>query len=384
MPHTNHSPPFSEPYSTGRNDTGLPLFMFAIRKFRVSTFGFALSALLVLGGVAGAASSPTVYDVVEIGSIDQTLGEIVRGPDNAGGVIGGTAGFGFGTRAFHLTRSEVKKIPALPGSDRSIAHGTNAQGMVVGSSNTATALHAFLWAGQGNAKDLGTLPGDSASEALAINNHNEVAGYSSGPKGMQAVLWSADGKIRGLGVLSPGDHSRAASINDLGQVAGSSGQGGKNRAFLWTRAGGLINLGALPGDTESVAVGINRHTQVVGYSSGPNGTRAFIWTRARGMKDLGALPGHDYIRAHSINDHGAVVGVSSGSSGARAFLWTNGSAMRDLNSMVKLDGDFILVQGVGINDQGTILAIARDDEGHGDAHDNHEAPARMMLLTPKR
>jgi probable HAF family extracellular repeat protein len=360
------------------------VLMITVRNLQLCSISFALGSVVLFGGAAHAASSSSAYNVIEIGSVDQTLGEVVRGPDNADGVIGGTAGFGFGTRAFQLTRSELRKIETLPGADRAIAHGTNAQGVVIGSTNTATSIRAFLWTAKDGARDLGALPGDGGSEAFGINNYNEVVGYSSGPHGIEAVLWTADAKIHGLGALSPGDYSRARAINDIGEVVGSSGQAGNNRAFLWTRGGGMVDLGTLPGDTDSVALGINRQTQVIGYSSGTNGTRAIIWTRGGGMKSLGTLLGHDFSRALSINDRGEVVGVSAGPSGARAFLWTDSSGMRDLNSLIKLDGDFILAQGVGINDRGTILTVARDDDGGGDAHDHHELPGRIMLLMPQR
>ena len=146
----------------------------------------------------------------------------------------------------------------------------------------------------------------------------------------------------------------------------------------------MVSLGTLPGDTDSMAVSINKQGQVVGYSSGPSGTSAFLWTRKGGMVSLGTLSGHDYSRAVAINDQGEVVGLSGSLVRARAFLWTSSRGMEDLNSLIAMGADFVLAEAVGINNRGTILAIGRDDDGHADAHDNHELAARVLLLVPLR
>ena len=64
-------------------------------------------------------------------------------------------------------------------------------------------------------------------------------------------------------------------------------------------------------------------------------------------------------------------------------MWTRSRGIEDLNSLVPEGFGFVLTQGVAINDAGTILATGRDDDGHGDGHGNHEAPARVFLLVPE-
>jgi probable HAF family extracellular repeat protein len=356
-----------------------------VRILHVCQIGFALAVLILLQGAAQPASPPAAYIVRELGSFSQSSGETIRGLSVAGELVGGSGHSGFGTRAFLLTNTKLEEIKGLRGADRSVAHGSNETSVVVGSSNTDTSLRAFMWTRKGGVKDLGTLPGDSGSEAFGINKHNQVVGYSSGPRGMQAVIWNSNGKIEGLGTMRADDHSRAYAINDLGAVVGFSGNPQRTSAFLWTREGGMKNLGALPGDKDSVALSINnKDSHVVGYSSGPGGDRGFLWTREGGIKTLGAFPGDDFSRAVSINDRGEVVGTSGGPSGTRAFLWTRSRGMENLNSLIPAGSDFGLSEAVAVNDQGTILAVGYDDDGHADAHGNHEAPARIFLLTPRQ
>jgi probable HAF family extracellular repeat protein len=133
---------------------------------------------------------------------------------------------------------------------------------------------------------------------------------------------------------------------------------------------------------------INRHNQVVGYSSGSSGTSAFLWTPDRPLKKIGGFPGDDYSRAVSINDRGEVVGTSGNDSGTKAFLWTAKRGLVNLNTFLPPGSDFRLTEAVAINDAGSILAIGYDeddnDADHKDGHGNHEAPARIFLLVPKR
>jgi probable HAF family extracellular repeat protein len=340
-----------------------------------------LLAILALLGVVQPASSQVRYNVVDLGMLEQASSGIVRGFNSANEVVGGTIGFGRGKRAFLITIGGVENLEGLPGTDSSAAHAINEDSVAVGSSNTASAIHAFIWTRRDGVQDLGTLPGDSGSQAFGINRQNEVVGYSSGPGGIEAVLWTRDGSIQGLGRLRDGDYSRAFAINQSGDVVGASGSRGAERAFLWTRNRGMEDLGVLPGNTESSATGINNPGRVVGYSSGPRGTRAFIWERNRGMEDLGTLPGGDFSQAFAINEPGDVVGTSGSPLGARATLWPRSGGIQDLNALISPGNDFVLTQAVNINNPGTILAIGHDDDGRGGAH-NHELPTRVFLLIP--
>src|SRR5262245_32788518 len=180
----------------------------------------SLVLLVVAGTACGQAAGPKelptspgdAYRIVNLGTFDQ--GMLIRTVNNAGEAVGGAQLSPTGDRAFIVTRSRLDAIHGLPDSDWSAAHGINDSGVVVGSSNTATSLRAFVFTRAGGIRDLGTLPGDSSSEAFGINRHNQIVGYSSGPGGTRAVLWGTDGKIQSLGALLPGDQSRALAVND--------------------------------------------------------------------------------------------------------------------------------------------------------------------------
>ena len=111
-------------------------------------------------------------------------------------MVGGAALFGDGHRAFILKGTTLMKLEDFAGSDWGSALAVNNHGVVVGASNQATALRAFIWTSGGGIRDLGTLLGDSGSQAFGINNLGQAVGYSAGPNGIQAVRWTSDGSIR--------------------------------------------------------------------------------------------------------------------------------------------------------------------------------------------
>ena len=346
---------------------------------------FALFLLMRPVFAQTAAARPEArYDAVELGGLASKNFSFVRGL-NVSGQVAGLSGESNGTdsRAVLWTPDGVEILGTLPGGDSSASTGVNNSGHVVGTSNTATVVRAFLWTKYGGMQDLGTLPGDKGSEAFHINNVGQVVGSSSGPRGIRAVLWQANGLVQLLGTLPGGDFSRAVAINDSGEVTGTSGSASGTRAFFWTNNGGLRDLGTLPGHTRSEALEINNSGQVVGHSSGPGGTRAFLWTRSGGMKDLGTLPGGDYSRALGINDAGQVVGTSTSFSGARAFLWTAAEGMQDLNASMP-DG-VQLAEAYCINGRGQIAALSGSAEHVSTlGHDHEEEHAyRVFLLTPR-
>lgn len=329
------------------------------------------------------------YAVIDVATLEQAGGGMVRGMSIAGEIVG-TARSRSGKRGFRLGAREsstpTERLDGFLGSDGSAANAINELGAVAGASNTAVAIRAFRWTRIGGFSDLGTLPGDSSSEAWGINRHNDVVGYSSGPGGIEAVFWERNGSIQALGRLRDGDYSRAYAVNERGDVVGTSGQAGFTRAFLWTHMNAMEDLGAITGDDQSFATGINNAGQVVGYSSGALGESAFLWSRNNGMVNLGTLPGGEHSRALAINEPGDVVGTSDSPAGIRAVLWTRAGEMQDLNALIPAGRGFVLTEAVSINNRGLILAIGHSDDGAGvePGHEpgGHEAPTRVFLLVP--
>jgi probable HAF family extracellular repeat protein len=340
---------------------------------------FAALLLVPVGQIAqGAGSAP--YRVVDLGVLQQDTGAHVRGLNNAGALAGGG-----GSRlvAFVLTGSALEIIPGLPGGDWSVALGLNDDGVVVGASNTATALRAFIWSRAAGIRELSPLPGDSGSEALGVNRAQLAVGYSSGPAGVVAVVWLADGQVRRLPVPVGTRASRAVAISEAGDVVGTATTAAGVRALRWPMGGGVVQLGALPGDVESEVTATNNRGDAVGQSREPKRSQAVRWTPAGGIQALGTLPGGAYSLANGVNQRGDVVGTAAGAHGPRAFLWTAASGMLDVNGLIPAGADFVLTEGVGVNDQGVIAALGHDAIGGqaGGAH-NHNLPVRAFLLVP--
>jgi probable HAF family extracellular repeat protein len=334
------------------------------RRYRI----WCVVAVLGLLTVVEPAFTADSYSVIDVATLEQAGGGIVRGINIAGDVIG-AARFPSGKRGFRfggigsLAPSPVERLEGFLGTDGSSANAINELGAVAGASNTAAAIRAFLWTRTNGFRELGTLPGDSSSEAWGINRHNDVVGYSGGPNGIEAVLWESTGSLQRLGWLRDGDHSRAYAVNESGAVVGVSGKAGFTRAFLWTRRDGMEDLGAIPGNDESFATAINDAGQIVGYTSGAVGERAFLWSRTNRMVNLDTLPGGDNSRALAINEPGDIVGTSDSASGARAVVWTGGGKIRDLNTLIRAGNAFALTEAVSINNQGWILAIGHSEDG---------------------
>ncbi len=86
-------------------------------------------------------------------------------------------------------------LSPLPGNTRSVAHGINVRGEVVGWSGTNLIQNsAVTWDRQGTPTALSPLPGDSSSQAYAINARSEVVGNSRGNAGSTAVIWDQHGR----------------------------------------------------------------------------------------------------------------------------------------------------------------------------------------------
>jgi probable HAF family extracellular repeat protein len=233
----------------------------------------------------------------------------------------------------------------------SAAFDVNSRGAVVGDSNTATNLRAFLWDASGGLRDLGALPGDTGSRAYGINDSDLVVGYSSGPHGVTAFSWKSGSGMTSLGTLPGGDMSQAYDINNGGVIVGvASTSTGERHAVLWTSPGTIRDLGTLSGYVTSEARRINNAGDVIGSASGPGGTRAVFWPSSGGIQNLGTLGG-DFSTALDFNNRGELVGSSTGPLGARAFYWTSSAGMLDLNSLISSNSEILLTTAIGINNK---------------------------------
>jgi len=327
------------------------------------------------------------YTVVDIGAL--TGGNSVPTKINLSGQSVGHSGkmYGVQTRAFSFDKGKLLDLGTLPGGDSSTAFDVNTRGAVVGDSNTATNLRAFLWDSSTGMQDLGALPKDTGSRAYGINNSDQVVGFSSGPDGITAFSWKKQSGMNSLGRLPGGDMSQAYHINDGGTIVGAaSTRDGERHAVMWKAGGSIQDMGALSGYPLSEARRINNAGDVIGSVSGPGGTRAVFWPSGGVIQSLGTLGG-DFSTALDFNNRGEIVGSSASSLGARAFYWTSSAGMIDLNTQISPNDPIVLTTAIGINNAGMILALGATtiDKGPLDMDDTHRhaGPTRAFVLIPR-
>ncbi len=122
--------------------------------------------LCVLPFATPSALRAQTYTVIDIGALRS--GSTIAEKINLGGEIVGNSGtlYGANNRAFIRTASTLLNLGTLAAGDSSSAFDINKRGTVVGDSNTATVIRAFLWDATSGMQDLGTLPGDTGSRAF--------------------------------------------------------------------------------------------------------------------------------------------------------------------------------------------------------------------------
>jgi len=125
----------------------------------------------------------------------------------------------------------------------------------------------------------------------------------------------------------------------------------------------------IPVNVDGVLHAINNGGECVGHSMAPDGAMHAIHLSAAGVIDLGTLGG-SASSARGISNAGSIVGgaLTEGDVSYHAFFYEAG-VMHDLNRLISPDVDCELIQALGINDHGDIIAY-----GHYDGAD------RVLLL----
>jgi uncharacterized membrane protein len=199
------------------------------------------------------------------------------------------------------------------------------------------------------------LPGGfTQGGASAINDARTIAGYAMDDEwdNWAAVLWR-DGEP----TLIRAD-AGASDVNTSGVVTGSVWSGNDARAFRWDD-GQMTTLEPPAGMNVSHGLAINDAGDVVGFSYARSSfprTRATLWQGTAAVS-LGEVPGGMYYRTWGVNNHlQAVGGVDGQEPGSRqAFISENGR-MSLLNHLT--DGEWDIIEAMGINDAGQILVLA--------------------------
>lgn len=362
----------------------------------------AVGALVLVPQVRTTQAAPLVrlYQVTDLGTLGGTY-SIGFGVNIRGQVTGFAQNAAGDTRAFLWQNGAMRDLGTLAGYTPgfgSEGHGINAQGDVVGGSDTPLSFHAFL-ARNGTMSDLGTLGGDT-SIAVGVNLFGQVAGASdiatldpaTGNQEQRAFLWR-NGVMSDLGVLGTGTNSAALAINDFGQVVGNSNintsfdpeAGGPDFHAFLSQHGVMTDLGTT-GGTSSLAWSINDRGQVAGWSKtatiDPSNAacgnpptnhelQAALWQHGTASA-LSPFPGDTDSIAFGINNLGQVVGRSgTGCTNSGAALWEHGTVV-SLNTVIPASSGWFLQRARAINDRGQIL-------GEGTSPNNE---LHAFLLTP--
>ena len=215
------------------------------------------------------------------------------------------------------TVSDLGALPAVPGTDDSVALSINDIGQIVGASTTFvegvvnpailhTVEHAFLYE-NGVMRDLGTLGkfcrhnpeiGERCrdhSTATDINNDGLVVGFSTSPNAEgDTRAFATDGQsVMDLGTLG-GPASWAYGVNDSAQIVGSSLNADEHFAPFLIDRGVMYDLNTLvrepTGSVPFAAYAINNFGQIVGnhhllnpeYDAITPGQPAFTFTATLG------------------------------------------------------------------------------------------------------
>lgn len=283
------------------------------------------------------------------------------GIGNDGSIVGSGLDADFQGRAFVWKDGSTTFLPT-PGAS-AYATATNG-GAVAGASLVGDATRGFLYRA-GGLQPIGTLYGGD-SVAYAVNAGGQVVGDSTDASGNTRAFLYSGGTLTDIGTLG-GTDARARGINDAGMVVGGSQPSpgfpdDGAHAFLY-HDGTMEDLGTLGGGF-SWAEAVNNAGQVAGYSLIGDAAvwHPFLYSGGV-MHDLGSFGG-DFGEAHAINAAGMVVGYSSfvGGGFSHAFIYADGSLV-DLNTVTEGLGIQVLMDAVGINDAGQIVANSCDQFG---------------------
>lgn len=209
---------------------------------------------------------------------------------------------------------------------------------------------------------------DSAS-SVGMASNGSLVGNATTPSGTShAIVWQSNGTWVDLNALASGySNITAQSVNAAGVITGSA----DGKAFISN--GTTITTLNDPASLSSTGNAISADSRVAGSRVLSGGIeRAFVTDSLGVINDLGTLGGLNSA-ALGLNSLGQVVGWSLNAAGQqRAFLYSNG-VMTDLNTLLTLNGEWLIQSAIAINQSGIILATAVNAFGE----------YRTVLLTPE-
>jgi uncharacterized membrane protein len=330
--------------------------------------------------VAAWANADVLYNISDLGTLGGNF-SYVYSINNTGQVVGQSADLYQVFRAclFNTQSHNNINLGSVPGQPESVASSINDSGQIVGYAGNRAVL--FDPTGNGNNTDLGI------GQARSINNNGQIVGGDD-----LATIYdpTGNGNNLTLGTLGVG-WSIAYANNDIGQIVGTAHRSSDYHACLFDPSGNgnnidLGNLGGT-GGTNSEAYSINNNGLAVGIAYIGDGiyySHACLFDLNNGNTDLGTLGGRE-SEAWSINDNGVIVGralTASGESHATLFDSTGLGNNIDLNAVISPESNWLLYNAYGVNNNGWIIGLGINPEGHGSAYllTPVPEPATLFLL----
>ena len=122
-----------------------------------------------------------------------------------------------------------------------------------------------------------------------------------------------------------------------------------------------LRYDVIPLAVDGVLHALNKGGECVGHWTTSDGAMHAIHVSSGGVIDLGTLGG-SASSARGISNAGSIVGgaLTEGDVSYHAFFYEAG-VMHDLNRLISSEVDCELIQALGINDQGDIIAYGHYD-----------------------
>lgn len=342
----------------------------------VGTRACLASAVALFLFPAAAPAQTIEYNVTIIPRPDAAFSSVPFRVNNSGVVVGWAQFSGPDLFLAGWRWSEADGLELLPPPpdgmfNRYGARDINDSGVILGDGGGDSGLAWKLE--NGTYTVLGTLPFApyDASVGNAINGLGDVVGgafdsqHFTTPR--RAFIYT-DGK--GLQELVPDlPSSSAGDINDAGQIVVSAGNG----TFRLESDGTRTSL-PIPAGFDGVAGSvINENGDVAGVvRCSHECNQAFLYTDGGGMEVIPSVGTRHFVAG--VNGRGEVVGgVTEGVS--RGWIWTRQDGIRFLTSLIDPGLTLLVIDAMGINEVGQIIAWGID---YSVGFDN----TRVMLLTP--
>jgi probable HAF family extracellular repeat protein len=134
----------------------------------------------------------------------------------------------------------------------------------------------------------------------------------------------------------------------------------------------VIDLGPFDNNRNDVRA-LNDAAQCAGVSLNPETGRIEAFRQTAGARSMLGTLGGSFSIAHDLNNHGEVVGgsLTEGDENFHGFLYRD-NRLHDLNEFLDPGTGWELLQALGINNHGEIIAIG-----------NNTGQDRIVLLRPR-